>query len=283
MLKFVPMRELLQAAKAEGYALPAINVFNMESIHAVLEAANEERAPIIIMAEQRDLLYAGMEFMIKMAEAAASKAEVPIAFHLDHGRDLELVKRGIAAGFSSVMFDGSQLSFEDNIRFTKQVVDWAKERGVSVEAELGHVALAGAEANGEATEGFLTNPELVPAFVDATGVDALAVAIGTAHGVYRSMPKLDFARLEAIAKGVDIPLVLHGGSGTPDPDLQQAIKLGVCKINVGTDVRRAFVAAVVEKGQDPDRDVRDVMTYARAKMKEIIRDRIRVFGAQGRA
>ncbi|HHT72241.1 MAG TPA: class II fructose-bisphosphate aldolase [Firmicutes bacterium] len=282
-MKFEPMHTLLHRAKRGGYAVPAINVFNMESIQAVVETANEEQAPIIIMAEQRDLLHAGVEFMVKMAEAALAVAEVPVAFHLDHGRDMELLKRGIGAGFSSVMFDGSQLSFEENIRLTGQVVSWAEERGVSVEAELGHVALAGAEGDGAPTDGLLTDPAMVPPFVEATGVHALAVAIGTAHGVYTSLPKLDFDRLSAIARGVDIPLVLHGGSGTPDPDLKRAIELGVCKINVGTDVRRAFVAAVVEAGKDPDLDVREVMTYAKSKMKEIIRDRIRVFGAQGRA
>ena len=147
-----------------------------------METANEEQAPIIIMAEQRDLLHAGVEFMVKMAEAALAVAEVPVAFHLDHGRDMELLKRGIGAGFSSVMFDGSQLSFEENIRLTGQVVSWAEERGVSVEAELGHVALAGAEGDGAPTDGLLTDPAMVPPFVEATGVHALAVAIGTAHG-----------------------------------------------------------------------------------------------------
>jgi len=146
------------------------------------------------------------------------------------------------------------------------------------------VPTAGAEAEEDGpTAGLLTDPALVPQFVEATGVDALAVAIGTAHGVYKSTPKLDFERLEAIAGNVDVPLVLHGGSGTPDPDLQRAITLGVCKINVGTDVRRAFVAACAEGGRNPDLDVREVLSFAKAEMKEVIRGRIRVFGARGRA
>ncbi|NMB00629.1 MAG: class II fructose-bisphosphate aldolase [Firmicutes bacterium] len=277
-MHFTPMRELLSDAKRNKYAVPAFNVFNMESLQAVIETAVEEMAPVIIMAEQRDFLYVGAHYMVQMGVAAGYTASIPFALHLDHGSDLELISKAIECGFSSVMYDGSQLPFDENIRVTRQVVEMASRYGVSVEAELGHVA----RGTGVADQGLYTDPEMVPEFVEATGVDALAVAIGTAHGLYKCIPKLDFARLEAISKSVDIPLVLHGGSGTPDNDLKKAIQLGVCKINVGTDVRRAFMAAAVEMGQNQDLDVRDVLWVAKDRMKEIIRDRIRVFGAQGR-
>lgn len=279
-MRFTSMSKMLQDAKANGYAVPGFNVFNMESLQAVVEVAQEEQAPVIVMAEQRDVLYAGMNYICHMTEAAYEEVDVPIALHLDHGNNLDVINQAIDRGFSSVMIDGSQLPFEDNIKVTAQVVKRAKEKGISVEAELGHVGGTGAESTGESQ---YTDPAVVHEFVKATQVDALAVAIGTAHGVYRRLPKLDFPRLEAIAQEVDIPLVLHGGSGTPDSDLQRAIELGVCKINIGTDIRRAFVAVIAAMGQDSSLDVRDVLQPAKAQMKEIIRDRIWVFGARNRA
>ena len=278
-MHFLPMNELLRDAQKKRYAVPGFNVFNMESLQAVVEVAVEERAPVIVMAEQRDLLYAGIDYIYGMMQGAACCIDVPVALHLDHGTDLGIVKKAIERGFSSVMIDGSQLPIAENIRVTQAAVELVHARGVSVEAELGHVGGAGGERMGE---GFLTDPAVVGEFAASTGTDALAVAIGTAHGVYVETPKLDFPRLEAIAQSTDVPLVLHGGSGTPDDSLRRSIELGICKINVGTDIRRAFLATTAELGRDAALDVRDVLTQAKTRMKEVIRDRIRVFGANDR-
>jgi fructose-bisphosphate aldolase class II len=276
---FTPMKELLLDAQRNHYAVPGFNAFNMESLQAMIEVASDEQAPIIVMAEQRDLLYAGLDYIYYLMKAAQGGTKLPAALHLDHGNDLEIIAKAIEIGFSSVMIDGSQLPYAENIKVTASVVEKARAKGVTVEAELGHVGGGGAEGSGAS---LLTDPAVVAEFVETTGVDALAVAIGTAHGVYTETPKLDFPRLKAIAQETDVPLVLHGGSGAPDDDLRQAIELGVCKINVGTDIRRAFVSTIVEVGQDSTLDVREVLTPAKNKMKEVIRERIRVFGASHR-
>ena len=280
-MRFVSTEKLLHNAQANGYAVGAFNVFNMESLQAVAQVAEEEKAPVIIMCEQRDIGFAGINYLYHLALAALADATVPIALHLDHGKDPDVVKQGIYTGFSSVMIDGSSMPFEDNIRLTREIVKVAHAQGVTVEAELGHVGGAGAEGIND--DSVYTNPLLAAEFVQRTAVDSLAVAIGTAHGVYVEVPKLDFERLEEISQRVAIPLVLHGGSGTPDDDLQRAISLGICKINVGTDIRMQFMAAFVESKAAGAKDVRDALSPARAVMKEVIRDRIRVFGAAGRA
>ena len=278
---FVSKAKLLSHAQTNGYAVGAFNVFNMESLQAVIQVAEEEKAPVIIMCEQRDIGFAGLNYLYHLALAALRDATVPVALHLDHGTDPNLVKQGIDIGFSSVMIDGSSLSFEDNVELTRGIVEMAHPKGVSVEAELGHVGGAGAEGNDG--DSVYTDPMLAEEFVQRTGVDSLAVAIGTAHGVYVEIPKLDFERLGEIQERVEIPLVLHGGSGTPDNDLQRAISLGICKINVGTDIRRRFMDEFVQSKNSGAKDVRDVLIPARNAMKEVIRDRIRVFGAAGRA
>lgn len=279
-MKFFSTVDLLRHAYQNGYAIAAINVFNMESVQAAVQAAQEEQAPLIVMCEQRDIGYAGMRSLYCLAAAAVEEATVPIALHLDHGNDFNIVRDGIEFGFSSVMIDGSQLPFEDNIALTTRVVQIAHPVGVAVEAELGHVG--GGEAEGAQDVGILTDPDLAAEFARQTKVDALAVAIGTAHGVYVTEPKLDFDRLAEIRRKADIPLVLHGGSGTPDDSLKQAVAMGIAKINVGTDVRRRFVQTVLENGKE-DREVRDVLKLARDVMKEIVRDRIRVFGSAGKS
>jgi fructose-bisphosphate aldolase class II len=281
-MPFVPMKELLMDAKRRGYAVGGFNVFNMESVQAVISAAEKEAAPVIIMGEQRDVGYAGMDYLYHVALAATEKTSVPVAFHLDHGISIDVVKRAVERGFSSVMIDRSFAPLEENIAVTQEVIAMARRASVSVEAELGHVGGAGAEA-GQGDASIYTDPQEALVFVQETGVDALAVAIGTAHGVYVETPKLDLERLAQISRLVDIPLVLHGGSGTPDDDLCRAIELGVCKINVGTDIRRRFVSEVVKAGNDGKSDVRDVLTAGRNAMEEVIIDRIQVFGASGKA
>lgn len=277
---FVSTATLLNHAQRNGYAVGAFNVFNMESLQAVIQVAEEEKAPVIIMCEQKDIGFAGMKYLYHLALAALHEATIPVALHLDHGIDPNLVKQGVDTGFSSVMIDGSSLPFEGNVELTRGIVEMAHSRGVSVEAELGHVGGAGAEGDG--VDSVYTDPRLAEEFVQKTGVDSLAVAIGTAHGVYLEMPKLDFERLEEIRGRARIPLVLHGGSGTPDKDLQRAISLGICKINVGTDIRIRFMNEFVRSRNSGAKDVRDVLIPARNAMKECIRDRIRVFGAAGR-
>lgn len=282
-MALVTLVELLAKAQEGRYAVGGFNVFNLESIRAVIEAAEAENAPVILMTEQRDIGFAGMEYLAPAALSAARRASVPVAVHLDHGTDFTTVCRCLREGYSSVMIDASALPFDENVAVVREVVRAAHAAGVSVEAELGRIVGSTESAVTTEDDACLTDPEAAGRFAAQTGVDALAVAIGTAHGVYTREPKLDFARLEAIRGLVKQPLVLHGGSGTPDDSLKRAIEGGIAKINVGTDLRRTFVRVASELGAGGERDVRDVLTPARQQVREIVQERMRVFGSSGRA
>ncbi|MCK4320794.1 class II fructose-bisphosphate aldolase family protein, partial [Candidatus Bathyarchaeota archaeon] len=264
----VTNKKLLSVAKAEGYAVGAFNIQNLETLLAVVEASTEERSPVIVAATSSTIKYAGLEYLAKMVKTAAESTPVPMSLHLDHGKDVETVSNCIDTGFTSVMIDGSHLNFEQNIALTKRVTRLAHSKGISVEGELGR--LAGVEeATVEEKEAVLTDPEAAKEFVERTGVDALAVAIGTCHGAYKfkGEPKLDFERLKAIRKKVKVLLVLHGASsvpswiikkatkfgaelsgakGIPDEHIKEAISLGITKINIDTDLRLAFTCAIRE-------------------------------------
>ncbi|MCL2336325.1 MAG: class II fructose-1,6-bisphosphate aldolase [Firmicutes bacterium] len=284
-MALVPISDLLKDAEAGGYAVGAFNCNNMEIVQAIATAAQEERSPVIMQASQGAIKYAGIEYITAMANMAASMIDVPVALHLDHGTSFEQTMRCIRSGFSSVMIDGSKLPLEENIALTKQVLAVARAVGVSVEAELGKIGGTEDDIHVNEADAYFTDPEEAKRFVEETGVDALAIAIGTAHGRYKGEPKLDFARLEKIRALVNIPIVLHGSSGVPEQAIREAIRLGVRKVNIDTNIREAFVGACRKVLADkPDEiDPRNVLGPARAAAVEIIREKIRIFGSSGKA
>ncbi len=282
-MALVPMTELLAKAEAGKYAVGAFNANNMEIVQAIAMAAEKEKAPVIMQASQGAIKYAGLDYIIGMVKIAAESTRVPIALHLDHGTSFEQVVRCIRGGFSSVMFDGSQLPLEENIRITKKVVEIARPINVSVEAELGKIG--GTEDDISVKESLFTDPYEAEVFVKETGVDALAVAIGTAHGQYKGEPKLDFERLKKIRELVNIPIVLHGSSGVPDEAITKAISLGVRKVNIDTNIREAFVARLRQEIENnpAEIDPRKLLGPGRDAAVELIREKIRLFGSSGKA
>ena len=281
---------MLRDAQKGHYALPAFDVSNYEMMKAVLDTCEEERSPALLMGLGVDLAGKGMNLITSMIAQASHYYTVPVCFHLDHATDMGLIQRAAEAGFSSVMFDGSVLPLEENIQKTAEVVRFAHGRGLTVEAELGHVgnAMVGNEkdsVHNEDPENTLTDPAEVVRFVAETDVDALAVAIGTAHGVYLKTPSLRIDRLDEITAVCDRPLVVHGGSGTPDEQMREAIAHGITKVNIYSDVVTALndglkskLASITSPATWPVY----VFEEARANMKEAVRRKIRTFGSNGR-
>ena len=283
----VSMKEMLAEAKANHYAIPAFDVSNDERMKSVLDVCEEERSPALLMGLGVDLVGKGLPLMASMVRSESDFYTVPVCFHLDHATDFESIKAAIDAGFSSVMFDGSVLPFDDNAKKTAEVTAFAHAHGVTVEAELGHVgnAMVGNEndsVKNEDPEDTLTLPDEVVRFVEMTDVDALAIAIGTAHGVYLKTPTLRIDRLDEITAVCDRPLVLHGGSGTPDDQMKMAIEHGITKINIFSDVVGALNAGLKQKLntiQNPSTWPVFVFEDARKAMKEAVRAKIRAFGS----
>ncbi|NLY56700.1 MAG: class II fructose-1,6-bisphosphate aldolase [Firmicutes bacterium] len=280
----VSLRELLQEAKRGRYAIGAFNFSNLETLRAIILAAQRRSAPVIIQTSQTAIKYAGLEYIVAMARVAGEQAGVPVVLHLDHGTDLATIEACIKAGYSSVMIDASHHSFTENIRLTKEVVAMAHAHGVSVEAELGRLAGQEDEISVGEREAAFTDPAEARAFVEETGVDALAVAVGTAHGLYRGEPHLDFLRLQQIAELVSIPLVLHGASGVPDASIRQAIACGISKINIDTELRIAFYRAVKNFLDHHDTyDPRKFLSPAIDAMAELVEAKIDLFGSANKA
>ena len=286
----VSMKEMLEDARKNHYALPAFDVSNYDMMKAVLEACEEERSPALLMALGVDLQGRDMDLLVSMIRGASEYFDIPICLHLDHATDFSFIQKAIKAGFSSVMYDGSVLDFENNAKNTAQVVEYAHAHGISVEAELGHVGNASvgsiSETGSDTDPGeSLTLPEEVEKFVQITDVDALAVAIGTAHGVYKKTPSLRIDRLDEITAVCDRPLVLHGGSGTPDDQMQNAISHGITKINIYSDVVGAMNKGLQDKLNTMDNPATWpflVFADAREMMKNVVRDKLRTFGSAGR-
>ncbi|MDR7869500.1 MAG: class II fructose-1,6-bisphosphate aldolase [Tissierellaceae bacterium] len=278
-------KELLLDAQKNNYAVGAFNVNNMEIIQAIIGAAEETNSPAILQASQGGIKYAGIEYIANLGKLAGRNAKVPIALHLDHGTDFDQIMLCIRHGFTSVMIDGSKYPLEENIAFTKRVVEIAHAVGVTVEAELGKIGGTEDHITVSEKDATFTDPEEAKRFVEETGVDYLAIAVGTAHGVYKGEPKLDYDRIKAIRQVVDVPLVLHGSSGVPAESLQKAISLGICKINIDTDIRAAFSNAVKDFVKDnPDEiDPRKILGPATKAMKEVIKEKMHIFGSAGRA
>jgi fructose-bisphosphate aldolase class II len=305
---FRTLKEVLDKAKAGKYAVGAFNINNMEIARAIGGAAKEERSPVILAVSPSAIKYAGIEYIYEIARVTADQSGVPTVLHLDHGTDFKDCVQCIRYGWSSVMYDGSKLPLQENIAMTRKIVEFAHAAGVSVEAELGK--LAGVEGHVSVSEkdAIFTNPDEAKLFVEQTGVDALAVAIGTSHGAFKfkGEANLDFERLAKIERLVKVPIVLHGASGVPkevldkaakygaklpgaagvpDDAIKKAIELGVAKINIDTDIRLALTAAVRQVlAEKPDEfDPRKLFGPAEESMREVARQKMRLFNSSGKA
>jgi tagatose 1,6-diphosphate aldolase GatY/KbaY len=282
-MPLVTTDRMLLDAKKKGYAVGAFNVENMEMLQAVVAAAEELKAPVILQTTSSTVKYGGLDYFFAMANVAASTASVPVAIHLDHGNSFELSMQALRAGYTSIMIDGSHQPFEENIAVTKRVVDACRPSKISVEAELGKVGgkeddLDGGEGNG------YTDPGEAKEFVEKTNCSSLAVGIGTAHGVYSGIPKLDLDRLSAIGNVVEVPLVLHGASGLSEESVKESIKRGICKVNFATELRIAFSEAVKKVLADAP-DTFDPKKYNGAggeAVKQLVINRMMILGCQGK-
>lgn len=280
-MALVTSRELLLDAQKRGYAVGAFNIENMEMAQAAIAAAEAQKAPIILQTTSGTLKYATPATYFGIVESLAKKASVPVAMHLDHGDSYNLAAQCLMAGYTSVMIDGSRLSFEDNIAVSRKVVELASLNGVPVEAELGTVG--GKEDNVEAAGCQYTDPQMALTFVKETGISSLAVAIGTAHGVYKEKPRLDVERLKEIRKVVDIPLVLHGASGLSDDQVQACIAEGICKVNFATELRIAYTEGVKEALAANPIDPKAYGKVGRAKVQALVEKWIMTCKAAGKA
>jgi fructose-bisphosphate aldolase, class II len=284
-MPFATLREVLAEAERGNYAVGAFNANNMEIVQAIIEAAEEERAPVILQASQGALKYAGIRYITAIVRAAVESSTIPVVLHLDHGTSFEQTMQCIKHGFTSVMFDGSKYSLEENIAATARVAEVAHAMGISVEGELGKIGGTEDDISVDERDALFTDPSQARRFVEESGVDALAVAIGTAHGPYKGEPKLDFDRLTAIRKVAGTPLVLHGASGVPAESIRRAIGIGISKINIDTDLRQAFTRGVqqVVHNKPAEYDPRKLLGPAKEEMKTIIKEKMRLFGCCGQA
>lgn len=300
----VPSKELVEAAKAGGYAVGAFNAVNMESVQAIFAAAEQEKSPLIIQVTQTTMAYTEPEELAAIILTRAERATIPVALHLDHGRSFAIILRFLKMGFSSIMIDGSlqedgktPRSYEENVAITRKALEAAKSLGVSVEAEIGRLGQIG-EDSGTA----LTDPEEAAKFVndiavDDMGIDMLAVGIGTRHGLFKGKPIIRSDRVKELSEKLDMPLVMHGGTGVPDEDVRKAVEAGICKVNIDTQIRVAFynmlrdVMAEKEKeyaeadAKDTPRkyDIRKIIAPTRDAMTEAIAEKMRLFGSAGKA
>ncbi len=282
-MPLVSSKEMLLRAQAGRYAVGAFNVENMEMVLAVIAAAQELRAPVMLQTTPSTVKYAGLNAYYANVRAAAESVDVPVALHLDHGNSFDLAVQAVRAGYTSVMIDGSHESFEENIALTSRVVAVAKPNGIPVEAELGKVG--GKEDDLEADADTNTDPLEAKEFVERTGIDSLAVAIGTAHGFYVGTPKLDKDRLAQIREVVEIPLVLHGASGLSDKDVVECIQRGICKVNFATELRVAYTDGIKEliKEKPETFDPKPLGKAGMERVKALVKDRMQVCGCDGKA
>lgn len=284
-MELVSSRKILKDAVKGNYAIAAFNVHNMETLKAVIKGAVEMDTPVIIQTSQSTVKYAGIEYLVALVGTAAKLSSVPVVLHLDHCTDWELAKKCIDAGYTSIMVDGSMLSYEENVALVKKAVEYAHLRDVTVEAELGRVAGVEDDLSVEEEKSLYTDPDLAVDFVEKTGVDSLAIAIGTAHGVYKGEPKLDYDRLNIIRNKVDVPLVLHGASCVPDESIIKAVELGINKINIATELKMPFADAIkrVFKEKPQEDDPRKYFTPAMEAVTEVVKHKIGLCSSAGKA
>lgn len=280
----ISTKYLLQDAQEKGYAVPAFNIHNAETIQAILEVCYEMHSPVILAGTPGTFNHIAFEEIYALCKAYSTSYDMPLALHLDHHESLADIRRKVDAGVRSAMIDGSHLPFNENVKLVKSVVDFCHQNDCSVEAELGRLGGVEDDMDVDEESAFFTDPQEARRFVELTGIDSLAVAIGTAHGLYTKRPKIDFQRLAEIREVVDIPLVLHGASDVPDEFVCRAIELGICKVNVATELKIAFSTAVKQwfsdnpQGNDP----RYYMRVGMEAMKEVVRNKIRVCGSEYR-
>ncbi|WP_314421359.1 tagatose-bisphosphate aldolase subunit KbaY [Pseudescherichia vulneris] len=280
-MSIISTKYLLQDAQAKGYAVPAFNIHNAETIQAILEVCCEMRSPVILAGTPGTFKHIALEEIYALCSAYSASYNIPLALHLDHHESLNDIRRKVNAGVRSAMIDGSHFPFDENVQLVKSVVEFCHRHDCSVEAELGRLGGVEDEMSVDEESAFLTVPSEAQRFVELTGVDSLAVAIGTAHGLYSSRPKIDFQRLADIRQVVKVPLVLHGASDVPDEYVRRAISLGICKVNVATELKIAFAGAVKQwfsehpEGNDP----RYYMRVGMDAMKEVVKSKINVCGS----
>ncbi|WP_241578915.1 tagatose bisphosphate family class II aldolase [Rosenbergiella nectarea] len=280
----VSNRAMLIKAQQEGYAVPAFNVHNLETVQVIAETASEMGSPVIMAGTTGTYNYAGLNYLVAICQQAAQKYNLPIALHLDHHEDFSDIENKVRAGVRSVMIDASHFAFEQNIEKVAQVVRLCHRYDASVEAELGRLGGQEDDIVVDEKDSFFTDPDKADEYIRRTGIDSLAVAIGSAHGLYQGEPKLDFERLARIRDKVDIPLVLHGASGIPEEMLRKSVELGICKVNVATELKIAFSDAVKNFFRENPRsnDPREYMEPGKRAMKEVVREKIRMCGSAGR-
>lgn len=275
--------------KKGGYAVGAFNTTNLETTRAIIDAANEMKSPVIVQITEKTMEYAGGRAIFNLVKNSAEfyAPEIPIGIHLDHGKSVEIIERCAEIGFPSVMYDGSRKIFVDNVSVTKEVVEFCHKRGMAVQGELGSVPYLGETGMGDIDwDEYMTDPEEAERFVSETGIDALAVAIGNAHGFFKERKEPDYKRLEEIRKRVSIPLILHGASDWENGRVVEVIKRGVCCFNVDTSIRLAFVNSLVKAVRaqnDISFDIRKLLGDARKAVKNSVKEKIRFFGSEGKA
>jgi ketose-bisphosphate aldolase len=285
-MELVTLKDLLPRAKKEHYAVGAFNFNGYEDAVGIQLGAEQAAAPVILMASQGACRYIGLYETVGIVKGIAKHSKVPVCLHLDHATDYDFIKEAIKAGFSSVMVDASAKEYETNIRESKAIADFARNYNCSVEAELGKVGGKEDHIVVEDRTAAFTVPSDVPRYVEETGIDALAIAFGSVHGFYKSEPKLDFDRLDAVLKLTGCPIVLHGGTGIPIADIQRCITMGLAKVNVGTELKAAFsntlrkMCAELPAGEfDPRKFLKPVKTVIAA----IVKEKLEAFGAAGKA
>ena len=283
----VNMNEVLRPAKQNHYAVGLFNAVNLELARGIINAAEATRSPVIMGTAEVLLPYGPLDEVSYYLIPMAKKASIPVVVHLDHGLTYDTCIKALKLGFSSIMYDCSTDSYEENVRKVKEMADIAHSYGATIEGELGHVGDNEGSAEGSShladPSQFFTDPALAKDFVEKTGVDALAIAVGNAHGAYKLPPKLDFERIRTIAKTVDVPLVLHGGSGLTDNDFRQAIKDGISKVNIFTDINVAAVEAEFKKFSSMDKGLIDLIPAAVEAVKQESMKKMELFSSNGKA
>lgn len=281
-MQLVSSLELIQKASEAKKAIPAFNIHNMETIQAAIEGAAELNSPVIIATTPGTLKHASVENIAAIVKATAGKYDVPVALHLDHCPSFETIISCIRNGYTSIMVDGAHHEYDENVALVKKVVEIAHSVGIQVEGEIGRIGGVEDDMFVNDADASYTIPAEAKKFVDDTGIDSLAVAIGTAHGMYKGEPKLDFERIEEIDSLVDVPLVLHGASGVPDDQVKRAIDMGMAKVNIATELKNPMGDAIRKVLEDPEQnDPRNYMGAAKDAVREVVKRKIRLCGTEG--
>lgn len=292
-MSLVSIKEMLEKARREKYCVGAFDASTIQMAMKIVEAAEEKKSPVIIMGLTQDLARGDLlDYWLYSLRKMAEKASVPVCLHLDHAKDMDFLKKCVDMGFTSVMYDASVYPLEENIRLTKEAVEYAHARGVTVEAELGHVGdgiVSGVIKEDEAYDNpddYLTNPEEMKRFIEETGVDCLAVAVGTSHGVYVHEPKLHFDRLDILNEISTVPMVMHGGSGTPDEQIKKAVEKGICKLNIYSEMLSAYYTELKKKLNASGTMaiwVSDASEKPLEALKEVVKEKIDLGGSANKA